>query len=319
MIRPILQRANSIAVGLVVLSLIVRWPACSAQETGSKEAISVKPPHYPKATPESQGLTSADLDAFGAEIEEWVKADRVVGASLLVVKNRNTVYRKSWGWADRESKLPMREDAIVNWRSMTKPVGGTAIQMLIDEGKLAPEDKVAKYLPSFKGSKSRDITLQQLLTHHAGYSQGMPADFQGWQATMPYKSALDLAKHWGETGPVNIPGGRFDYADANADTLAGLVEKITGESCGKFVRERILSPLSMDDTFVRFAKNDTRKPRIAARYGGGTGQWVKRWSTADGNYYPFPMLAKACTAARTTTRSSSPSGSTKARRCVVSA
>ena len=85
----------------------------------------------------------------------------IVGGELMVIKNRRTVLHEAVGLSDRESKKPLKPDTIYCIRSMTKPMIGAAVQILVDEGRLSLDDTVSKYLPSFDNEKSRGITVRQ--------------------------------------------------------------------------------------------------------------------------------------------------------------
>ncbi len=123
---------------------------------------------FAAAVAEDVGMSSAKLRDATAIMKTWVDEGRMVGGSLLVIRNGTTALREAVGWSDRERGIPLRTDHIVNMRSMTKPLVGTAVLMLREEGKLQLEDRVSKYLPSFDNAKSREITVYQLLTHTSG-------------------------------------------------------------------------------------------------------------------------------------------------------
>src|SRR5262249_13867614 len=144
---------------LPVVVLLVSTPAASAQQ----------PVAFPRATPQSVGLSAEKVKAVLAGVRELIEDQEAVGAEVLLIKDRKVVLHEGVGWRDREARLPMQPNTICCVRSMTKPVVGTAVQMLIDEGKLALTDRASKYLPSFDNPKSREITIAQMLTHTSGF------------------------------------------------------------------------------------------------------------------------------------------------------
>ena len=139
------------------------WLAAFCATAAAQEAIA-----FPPATPESQGISSAAVRRLADEVEGYVKDGTIVGGELLVIKNRRTILHEAYGERDREEKLPMERGTIFNIRSMTKPLTGVAVQMLVDEGKLRLDDPVGRYLPGFDNDKSKAITIQQLLEHRSG-------------------------------------------------------------------------------------------------------------------------------------------------------
>jgi CubicO group peptidase (beta-lactamase class C family) len=237
------------------------------------------------ASPESQGLSAEAPEQLADMVRGYVEGDKIVGAELLVIKNRQVVLHKAVGWKDRGDEIPLERNTLFNIRSMTKPVMGTAIQMLIEEGKLALDDPVAKYLPSFDNEQSGDITVEHLLTHRSGLPLTMIAASFG-----EFDSLRALADGAGERGPDFEPGTAFQYSDTGSDVLGALVEVISGVPLQQFVQERILDPLGMADTVTLIEADDPRTDRIASLYFGGQGEWSRIWSpTADEPLYPFAM------------------------------
>lgn len=236
---------------------------------------------FPSAEPESVGLSAESLDELAGVVQGYLDAEQVVGAELVVIKDRRTVLQRSFGWRDREEQLAMSADTIFNIRSMTKPVTGAAIQILIDEGKVALDDPAAKYLPGFDNEKSREITVEQLLTH----TSGLPLTIL--LTPHQYESLQQMANAIGENGPQFPPGSKFWYSDAGTDVLGAIVEVASEQPLERFVRERLLEPLGMTDTFVAIDKDDPRWSRLASAYIGTPGSWNRYWSPSGIALYPF--------------------------------
>lgn len=237
---------------------------------------------FTPATPESQGLSKDALDALAATVEEYVASDRIVGATLLVVKNRRTVLHEAYGWQDREEKIPMKRDTIFNIRSMTKPLTGTAIQMLIDEEKLSVDDPVCKYIPSFDKEPLDGITIDHLLTHRSGLPLGpIMASFN------QFDSIGEVAARAAEVGVSSEPGSVFRYSDPGSDTLGAVLAAVTAEPIGTFFQKRIFDPLGMNDTINLVDADDPRRKRIASLYMGQEREWYRIWKPEAPPLYPF--------------------------------
>jgi CubicO group peptidase (beta-lactamase class C family) len=195
---------------------------------------------------------------------------------------------------DIESRKPMQKDTIFQIMSMTKPVVGVSIMMLVEEGKIHLNDPVSKFIPAFKDLKvaipqpapgaaqgagrgagpaepryytvpaEREITIRDLLTHTSGLVSG------GLSVTEARKVALkgkeSLADYIPRLGGVPLdfqPGSRWAYsAQAGFDTLARVVEVVSGLPFDQFTRTRIFEPLGMKDTFFYPLAN----PRMVSRY-----------------------------------------------------
>jgi CubicO group peptidase (beta-lactamase class C family) len=217
---------------------------------------------FPVATPESQGLSTAALDELANEVRGYLDDELIVGAEILVIKNRHTVLHEVFGWMDREDNKPMGRNTIFNIRSMTKPLTGAAAQILIDEGKLNLEDRVAKYLPGFDNSKSEAITIEQLLTHRSGLPLSILTGLND------YENLYSMANAVGEGGPQFRPGSKFWYSDAGTEVLGAVVEQVSGLFLDQFVTERLLEPLEMGDSFYSTGETDPRWGRVGSLYLG---------------------------------------------------
>ncbi|HUU84901.1 MAG TPA: serine hydrolase domain-containing protein [Phycisphaerae bacterium] len=244
---------------------------------------------FPVATPESQGLSSEALQELAGEVRGLFEAGRIVGAELLVVKNRRTVLHESVGWKDLPEKVPMEPNTIFNIRSMTKPIVGTAVQMLIDDGRLSLDDRAAKFFPSFDNDKSGKITIDHLLTHRSGFPQASPP-----KPLTQYKTLRGLADYWGERGPDQFePGNGFTYSDPGVDILGAIVTEVSGLPLERFVTQRLFEPAGMADSFAMtrdFAaadNHDPRRRRISSNHTASLEAWYRYWKPTDGPMAPF--------------------------------
>ncbi len=159
--------------------------------------------------------------------------------------------------------------------------------MLMEQGKLSPSALVSQYLDSFDNDRSREITIEQLLTHTGGF------EYQN----LGYNDHTDLrgfVDEIGEEGPVYQPGTRYLYSDRGASAAAALVTEISGMPVEDFIQDNIFVPLGMSDTFCNLSLNDTRRQRIASSYALESGQWYKFWDNDNPQvYYYFRGCAGA--------------------------
>ena len=199
---------------------------------------------FPEADPESVGIPARALELLAERVQALVDNEEIVGGELVVIKNRRTVFREAFGWKDREASQPLEVDSVYCVRSMTKPLVGTAIQMLIDSDRLRLDTPVHEILPFFAGPETSKITVEHLLTH---------------------------------TELKFEPGTRFEYSDAGSDTLGAIVAKITGAPVEQFIQQRILDPLGMQDTLALLGEHDEVIARIPSAYSGRVGCiWCSR-------------------------------------------
>ncbi|VTR94124.1 Penicillin-binding protein, beta-lactamase class C OS=Singulisphaera acidiphila (strain ATCC BAA-1392 / DSM 18658 / VKM B-2454 / MOB10) GN=Sinac_5276 PE=4 SV=1: Beta-lactamase: DUF3471 [Gemmata massiliana] len=259
-----------------------RWLLFGALLYPLGSGVAQEPTPFPPVKPESVGLPTEAVRAVADEVAGYVKAGTIVGGELLIIKNRKTVLHEVYGDRDREDKRPMERGTIFNIRSMTKPLTGVAVQLLVDDGKLRLDDPVAKYLPGFDNDKSRAITIRHLLTHRSG----LPLTIIGAKIDQ-FPDLQAQAKAVGEKGPQFKPGEKFWYSDAGSDCAAAVVEKVAGVTIDRFVTERILRPLGMSDSFYPSAGDDPRRARIASLYMGRPGNWTRARKGDGAPMYPF--------------------------------
>jgi CubicO group peptidase (beta-lactamase class C family) len=236
-------------------------------------------PCLPQADPEIHGIPADTLEELSATIHAHFESDSIVGAEFLIIKSGQIIMHEVYGWMDREELKPMEPNTIFNIRSMTKMLTGASAQILIDEGRLSLEDTVSQYLPGFNNSKSGGITIEQLLTHRSGLPTSALTSLD------EFGDLYSIGNSIGEIGPQFTPGSKFWYSDAGSEALGAVIEVVSGVTLDRFVRERLLYPLDMNDTFY---VHEVEAPldRIASLYIGTPGSWEKWWMPGE-PFYPF--------------------------------
>lgn len=179
------------------------------------------------------------------KIDEAIRKEmtkrNIAGASVIVVRNGKVVFKKGYGFANIEQSIPATPETKFQIASATKPFTATAIMLLIEDGKIALDEKAAKYLPKLPAQYG-EVTIRELLTQTSGVSRdlrtGNNDDFtidQFWQR---------LA-----TAPVSFqPGERWEYSNTNYILLTMIIESVTKKSYGEFLSARIFKPLKMKNT-----------------------------------------------------------------------
>lgn len=246
-------------------------------------AACLQAPSFAPAPPESQGIEAEWLTELGAVVLGYVDEEKIVGAELLVIRNDHVVLQRGFGWRHREESVPMEPGGVFCLRSMTKAVVGAAVQMLIDEGKLAAQAPVAEYLPSFDHERARAITVEHLLTHTSGLplSSLLGVDLTGLSGEQ------DVAALAGKRGPDFAPGTRYQYSDDGADTLGALIEVASGEALEEFLHARLFEPLGMRETTGVMRADHPLRERVCSKYAGGPGAWTRYWSPKDPPLFGF--------------------------------
>lgn len=197
------------------------------------------------AAPVAASVDPAVAARIDAAIAPYYKAGDP-GATLIVTRDGKTLLRKAYGMADVAAKVPMREDTSLRLGSITKQFTGTAIMMLVDEGKLAVSDPITKFLPDYP-THGKVITVEHLLTHTSGIvSYTSKPDFRaGMARELTVQQMIDTFKNH----PLEFePGTRFAYNNSGYFLLGAIIEKVSGMPYAKFVEQRIFVPLDMAQT-----------------------------------------------------------------------
>src|ERR1035441_7765666 len=107
----------------------------------------------PMGKPEEAGMSTERLQRIHQAVQRHIDAGAISGAVTLVARHGKIVHFQAHGLMDLESKKAMTTDAIFRIASMTKPITGVAVMMMVEEGKIRLSDPVSKYIPEFKDTK----------------------------------------------------------------------------------------------------------------------------------------------------------------------
>ncbi|OCK54271.1 serine hydrolase domain-containing protein [Bradyrhizobium sp. LMTR 3] len=239
------------------------------------------------ASPESAGMSKAALDRLENHLKQrYIDAGRFPGTQLLIYRRGKVVHSSVQGFADLERKVPVKDDTIFRIYSMTKPLTSVAFMMLVEEGRVALDEPVHKYIPGWKNlgvfvagthpafltrPPSRPMLIVDLLRHTSGLTYGfqqrsnVDAAYRENKIGEVIKAGTlqgmidDLAKI-----PLEFsPGEAWNYSVAT-DVIGYLIGLISGKPFEQFLKERILDPLGMKDTDFFVPKD--RAHRFAACY-----------------------------------------------------
>ncbi len=196
--------------------------------------------------PAAVGLDAARLARIDDAVRQGIDRGRLPGAVVVVVRQGKIAFRKAYGLRAKEpAESAMTTDTVFDLASLTKPiVTATSIMILLEQGKLRLDDRVAQYLPEFGRNGKDRVTLEQLLLHTSGLIADNPAgDYRDGRGKA-------LERICGLT-PVVPPGSKFIYSDVGFIVLGVLVERISGEPLDTFARTHIFEPLGLRDTGFR--------------------------------------------------------------------
>lgn len=188
-------------------------------------------------TPESFQKTKAD------KIDELVGLYAAYGGfngTVLVAHEGNVIYKKGFGHANMEWEIPNQTNTKFQIASVTKQFTAMLIIQLVAEKKLDLQTPIATYLPDYPKTAGNQITIHQLLTHSAGIPNAKGKE----KAFRPKDQVEQFANE-----PLEFtPGQRFSYSNSGYTLLGYLIETVTGKPYETVLKERICTPLGMENT-----------------------------------------------------------------------
>lgn len=238
-------KLNQLSSWQLLLALALSFallPAPLFAQGKAKHAVKA-PPRLALAAPESVGMSAKQLTRIDTAVKAAIERKETPGAVVLVGRKGKIVYRKAFGNRCVEPQVePMTVDTIFDLASLTKVVAtATSVMILVEQGRLRLADPVIRYIPEFGQAGKERITVEQLLTHRAGFvPDNSIHDYEdGAQKAM--QRIYELA-------PDYEPGTRFVYSDVGYIVAAEVVRRVSGVTVDQFARENIYYPLGMRDT-----------------------------------------------------------------------
>ncbi len=247
------------------------------------------------------------FDPAFALVRKAVEQNEVPGAIALVARDGQIIRHEAFGVRDIEERLPFTTNTLCWIASITKPVTVAAAMTLIDAGKIGLDDPVEKYLPEFTEQKDTNglhqvFTIRHLMSHTSGLVPNPPTRRSAW----PIGGPLDDT--WLEQNLPEIirtiarsqlrfkPGSKFEYSNSALFVLGRVIEVVSGKPYAEFVKEKVLGPLRMNDTY--YAPPVGEAKRVAKIYALRDGKRetifqfnpaVKISNTApDGGLFSYP-------------------------------
>lgn len=194
------------------------------------------------AEPVLSAEAEAKLDAAARAI---VESKQGAGIAIGVVRGKQLVFNRAYGSANLEQGMPVTASTNFRLASLTKQFTATAVLLLAEQKKLSLDDKLTKYYAEFP--RGNEITLRHLLQHTAGIR-----DYLDGLVTLPPTEWAHekLAQRIATLGFDFDPGTAWNYSNSNYYLLGQIIEKVSGQSYGQFLRKNLFEPLSMAETAV---------------------------------------------------------------------
>jgi CubicO group peptidase (beta-lactamase class C family) len=215
-------------------------------------------------------LDPAMLAAIRPGLQAFVDRGELAGVVTLTSVGGEIVQSEALGWADLETRAPMRPDSLFRIASMTKPITSVAALMLMEEGRIGLDDPISRWIPELADLRvlkdpagpldetepaRRPITVEDLLTHRSGiayapFSEGPLKEAYEQALGDPGMNRMSVDAWLAALGSLPLahqPGERFHYGHSS-DVLGFLIGRVEGRPFRRVLRERIFAPLGMPDT-----------------------------------------------------------------------
>ena len=248
-------------------------------------------------------VEQARLDAVAADLKARIDEGKLSGAVVMVAQDGEVLMHEAMGYQNVEDQVPMSKDTIFRIFSMTKPVTGTALMMLWDEGKFQLDDPVEMHLPELAGMQvfveqnedgswvtepaDHPMTVRELMSHTGGLvytpplSQGPVAEAYAKAGIMNLTGA-SLAESMPALKDIPLsyqPGSQWVYS-ISVDVQGYMVERLSGMRFGEFLETRIFQPLGMVDT--GFSVKPENAARLSRQYAPNNDGTLRRTDNRPG-------------------------------------
>ena len=231
-------------------------------------------------SPADAGFSADRLKRLDEVMQGFIDKGMAPNAVTFVARNGKIVHYKAYGYSNLEKKTPLKRDDIYRIASQTKAVTTVVLMTLFEEGKFMLDEPIAKYIPAFKNPKvlvsfdkekgtyetrpaKSEITIRQLISHNAGIPYDHPlADRPEFK--VPFYNSLqpdkleDVVNRIAARPLIKDPGDGFVYG-LNIDIIGRLVEILAQKPLDVAVRERLLEPLGMNDTYFYLPANKANR------------------------------------------------------------
>jgi CubicO group peptidase (beta-lactamase class C family) len=217
---------------------------------------------YLSAGVSAQTALSPELTAkIDAAVNDALRSTGAPSASVAVVKDGQLAYAHAYGLANVEAKTAATPAMRYSIGSVSKQFASSAILLLAEEGKLALDDKVEKYVPGL--TRGGDVTLRQLLSMTSGYQDYWPQDYVMPGMLKPV-TPDEIVSRWAKIPLDFEPGTAWQYSNTNYVIIGLVVQKVSGQPLFDFLQQRIFSKLGM--TTIQNIDEAPLGPSDAARY-----------------------------------------------------
>ncbi|MET7255025.1 serine hydrolase domain-containing protein [Dyadobacter fermentans] len=251
MLKKVQPKVWWMAIAVLVI-LLISWGLVRKNKTDSPD-VAVSGKSVKNLDPVPVSNPDAETAEKIAKIEDIFRRKRNAGfnGNVLVVQKGKILYQNSFGFAHMKAKDTLTADSRFQLASLSKPFTAVAVLKLIQEGRVALDDSVQRFFPDFP---YHGVKVDMLLSHRSGLPNYIYSFDDSVRHGRKYPDNLSIMDWYAKVVPTptpyNRPGRSFNYCNTNYCVLAAIVEKVTGDSFGKYLNSQIFTPLGMQNTYL---------------------------------------------------------------------
>ena len=212
------------------------------------------------------------------------------GVAVLVSRRGVPLHMAGYGMADVKTRAPITPDSLFDLASVSKQMTAVAILKLVEKGKLKLDEPVVRYVTDFAVPvKGRPVTVTDLLHHVSGLADYTSDDWDGSDAEFETLTPETHLKWLNRTKARRAPGVKYEYDNSGYVLLALVVERLSGQSFGQYLREQLFAPAGMEHTVILDGTAKLPKETVRGYETNDKGKvrrsFLPTVITGDGNVY----------------------------------
>jgi N-acyl-D-amino-acid deacylase len=275
---------KKVLVGPVLVSVVL------ATACGEATSPPVDPPVTPPPSLEApiSGAAVAGMEPYEQRVRDLMKTYGIPGGAVAVVRDGKLFYARGFGYADVENRTPVQPDALFRIASVSKPITSAAIMKLVEEGKLALDDRVAPFIADLTPAAGaivdprwEQITVRHLLNHTGGWDRTKPnGGFDpidrpvtaAVAVNAPTPASSETLIRYMKGLPLDFnPGEKHAYSNFGYIILGRVIERVSGMRYEDYVRARVLVPVGANRTQQGKSRMKDALPEEVKYYRPGQG------------------------------------------------
>jgi N-acyl-D-amino-acid deacylase len=250
--------------GAAATACLAALLACGGEPTTPP---TVTPPVTPPAEIPISGAAVPGMGSYDQIIPDLMQKHAIPGGAVAVMRDGKLIYARGFGYADVANKTPVQPDALFRLASVSKPITSAAIMKLVEEGKLALDDRVAPFIAHLTPAPGaavdprwEQITVRHLLNHTGGWDRDKPNGgfdpmfrpaIAAAAVNAPAPASAETVIRYMKGMPLDFdPGQKFVYSNFGYAILGRVIERLSGMPYEDYVRARVLQPVGANRTRV---------------------------------------------------------------------